>query len=83
MRILTSHRDLGLLGTGIVDWPESALPIVEAGVEDTLTYVTWRQLVVKNYFTTSSVVARRNLLAQAGEFDSKCRAPKTGIYGYA
>ena len=76
IRVLTSHPDLGLLGTEIVDWPESALPIVEAGVEDTLTYVTWRQLVVKNYFTTSSVVARRNLLAQAGEFDSKMQGPE-------
>ncbi len=76
MRILTSHPDLGLLGTGKFDWPEAALPIVEAGLEDTITYVTWRQLVVKNYFTTSSVVARRDLLEQAGEFDCKMQGPE-------
>src|SRR5262249_14941569 len=66
---LAARPDLGLLGTGVFDWP-GALPDVAAAAGEAPRDVPWPWLAVKNYFTTSSVVVRRSVLERAGEFDT-------------
>lgn len=71
MRAFSSHPDLGVLGTTVCNWPATEFPQIDEMAEGSLTIVPWRKLVVRNYLATSSVLVRRSILVQAGEFD--CR----------
>ena len=75
-RVFVEDPGLGLLGTGTFDWPAAAFPEGGPDQPGPVVPVTWRQLAVKNYLSTSSVVARRNLLIQAGPFDTRLQGPE-------
>jgi len=73
---LLARPECLMLGTATFDWP-GIVPAVD--VDDTLPRaVCWRDLVIKNYFTTSSVLVRRSALSAAGEgpFDPELRGPE-------
>lgn len=74
--VLAKNPDLGLLGTGIFDWPAPAVPAVAGPPAEPVVLVPWRELMVKNYFVTSSVLVRRNLLEKAGLFDTALHGPE-------
>jgi len=61
--------ELGMLGTGAVDWPDQPFPEIASGLLNGLRLVTWPQLVLKNRFVTSSVMVRSDILRSAGDFD--------------
>lgn len=73
LRAMADHPRLGLLGTGAFDLPAPAA--AEAGPCG-LSMVPWRRLVVKNVFTTSSVMVRRDVLNKVGCFDPELRGPE-------
>src|SRR5205085_862922 len=72
-KTLSENPDLGMLGTATFDWPAAAFPELHAPSKQALTRVPWQRLVVKNYFTTSSVLVRRSLLNAVGPFDTGLR----------
>jgi glycosyltransferase involved in cell wall biosynthesis len=74
--ILIENRDLGLLGTGTFNWPRPILPDVSRPLSNSVVRVPWRHLVIKNYFTTSSVVVRRTVLDKVGPFDAELHGPE-------
>jgi glycosyltransferase involved in cell wall biosynthesis len=76
MEVFACHPDLALLGTGSFDWPTRAFPEVAQDGPAPEERVPWEQLVVKNYLVTSSVVARRAVLLQAGPFDTAMQGPE-------
>lgn len=76
MAVFERHPKLGLLGTGWFDWPGGSFPESANAPPKDVTFVSWPQLVVRNYLITSSVVVRRNVLAQAGEFDTAMQGPE-------
>jgi glycosyltransferase involved in cell wall biosynthesis len=73
---LAESPHLGLLGTGVFDLPSPRLTEVSAIGSGSLAVVSWSQLVVKNYFVTSSIVARRDILVRAGLFDTELQGPE-------
>lgn len=76
MQLETMHAvsDLVLLGTRSFDWPCDFMP--RAVGCPLLNRVTWKQLVVKNRLVTSSVLARRDALKEAGFFDTALQGPE-------
>ena len=66
---LLADPTLGLLGTGTFSWP-GGLPAV-AGPLAPVRRVPLAELVVRNAFTASSVVARADALREAGGFDPR------------
>ena len=76
VRALVARPDWNMLGTGVFDWP-GPMPSID-GADAPIHAVAWRGLAVKNYFTTSSVLARRSALAAAGDgpFDPDLRGPE-------
>ena len=71
---LAARPDLGLLATRVFDWPRPTLPEIAHGPEAPVGLIPWERLAIKNRITTSSVLVRRSVLQQVGEFD-------TGLYG--
>lgn len=71
---MAAVSDLVLLGTRSFDWPAKSMP--RANACPVLTRVSWKQLVVKNRLVTSSVLARRDALTQAGFFDTSLQGPE-------
>jgi glycosyltransferase involved in cell wall biosynthesis len=76
VEVLRQHPEVGLLGTGVFDWPAAAFPEVGDVTDTRLDVLSWRRLAVKNYFTTSSVLVRRSLLDRVGEFDRQLHGPE-------
>jgi glycosyltransferase involved in cell wall biosynthesis len=76
LQAFSAHPDLGLLGTGAFDWPATAFPRVDTHQPPLVNLVPWTDLVVKNYFTTSSVVVRRELLPKMAAFDTDLQGPE-------
>lgn len=75
--VLRDRSDLALLGTDTFRWPATGFPEFEGGpAADAVETIPWRRLVVKNYFTTSSIVVRRAALERAGPFDPALRGPE-------
>lgn len=73
LRALAAHPEVGMLGTDTVDWPAR----FEARPASTSVVLrSWEELAVKNRFTTSSVMARRELLDRVGAFDVTLRGPE-------
>lgn len=74
---LAARPDWTMLGTAVFDWP-GQMPGLEVASPPGVQQIDWRSLAVKNYFTTSSVLARRSALAAAGEgpFDPALRGPE-------
>lgn len=72
---LAARPTLGLLGTGTFDWPQGAVPCCD-GMQVQVELVSWPSLVVRNYFTTSSMLVRRELLERVGGFDPQLQGPE-------
>jgi glycosyltransferase involved in cell wall biosynthesis len=71
---LRRRQDLVLLGADAYDWP-SRQPLNHVA-DDRVIDIAWRQLVVKNRLITSSVVAVRQVLLEAGPFDTAMQGPE-------
>jgi glycosyltransferase involved in cell wall biosynthesis len=70
-----TRPELGLLGTGTVRWPGSFPPHLDASpaaVRD----VPLEALVVRNHFVTSSIVLRREVARDVGQFDLSLSGPE-------
>ena len=67
--------DLGLLGTGCYDWPGDHPDLGAAG-PGTVTDVPLADLLVRNRFVTSTIVARVDVLRAAGRFDPALQGPE-------
>src|SRR5207248_11123713 len=76
LQVMLRNPRLGLLGTGTFAWPAPSLPGVTRLMPDSVVPVLWRQLVVKNYLATSSVLARREVLEKGGLFDADLQGPE-------
>jgi glycosyltransferase involved in cell wall biosynthesis len=74
MSALTNNPNLGLLGTQVFDWPAPQLPPIHDVSSPSVIRVSWSQLMVKNHFTTSSVLIRRKLWEKTGGFDVGLRS---------
>jgi glycosyltransferase involved in cell wall biosynthesis len=61
------HPEVTLLGTGTVDYPGTPFAQIRelGGVEE----VALEKLLIRNYFTASSVIIRRSVVECVGEFD--------------
>jgi glycosyltransferase involved in cell wall biosynthesis len=76
VRALEANPDLGMLGTETFCWPGPVpTPDLDA---PTLREITWSDLVVKNHFTTSSILVRRAVLESVGPtfFDTELHGPE-------
>jgi glycosyltransferase involved in cell wall biosynthesis len=76
LSLFNSDPHLGLLGTFSFPWPTAAIPEVLPDGPESLVAVPWEQLVVKNRFVTSSVIVRRAILEQVGQFDTTMSGPE-------
>jgi glycosyltransferase involved in cell wall biosynthesis len=73
LETFTSHSELGLLGTKSFEWPSEQLPRVNQRAHESVSRVTWRRLVVRSFFVTSTIMVRRHVLSQVGWFDPALR----------
>jgi glycosyltransferase involved in cell wall biosynthesis len=76
--VMGRRADLGMLGTGVFDWPGK---VESVRGEGEVNGVEFGELAVKNYFTTSSVVVRRSVLEGVGDgsgrpFDTELHGPE-------
>jgi hypothetical protein len=74
--VLVSRPELGLLASALFDATDA--PPRVGGDEAAVTIIPWRDLLVKNYFATSSILARRQVIEAAGEgpFDTALQGPE-------
>jgi glycosyltransferase involved in cell wall biosynthesis len=74
---LRDDRALGLLGTLMTDWPHEQFSKISDGSGGWNTVmVPFEVLAVKNVIATSTVIVRREVVAQVGEFDSSLHGPE-------
>jgi len=71
--VLRHRSDIGLLGARSFEWPAAEFPALSVQTPPQLEAITWRQLVTCSGFSTSTVVARRKALIDAGAFDPGMR----------
>ena len=76
LQAFSQRKDLGLLGTRAIDWPDQAFTEIIADSGNRLSPISWSDLAVKNRLTTSSVMARSSILRAAGEFDTLLQGPE-------
>jgi acetyltransferase-like isoleucine patch superfamily enzyme/glycosyltransferase involved in cell wall biosynthesis len=74
LRALRNHPDIALLGTGVYACSEAAPPEIDASA--TPRAIPWEKLVVRNQITTSTVMVRRTILDEVGQFDARLRGPE-------
>jgi len=67
---------LGLLGTRGFFLPFNELPRYDKLPSRPYSFITWRQLVVKNHICSSSVIVRSSILNIAGDFDTTLQGPE-------
>jgi len=75
LEVFHERPDLGLLGTDIIGWPgmfPSNLDVSPTVVRD----VPLEALVVRNHFVTSSIVVRRQVAWDVGQFDASLNGPE-------
>ena len=65
-----------LVGTQVYEWPSDAPPSPGDVKTLPLSEVPWKELVVRNLFTTSSVFVRREILNRVGPFDDSLSGPE-------
>lgn len=73
LNAMRADASLAMLGAAAFDWPADSIPEVSFCRPAT---VPWRRLAVKNVFTTSSVLVRRQVLERIGVFDPELRGPE-------
>lgn len=67
LEALRNRPDLGMVGTETFDFPATALPQI---CDDwRIREIPLDKLLVRNYFTASSVLVRRSIAERVGEFD--------------
>ena len=70
LRALEERPDVGLLGTGAMEWPAPSIPEIADDGAGRVRPVPWSRIAVSNGLRTSSVVVRSSLLAATGGFDA-------------
>lgn len=71
---IEANPNLVLLGTHVFDWPaEQPTDVNRAGV---IRPMPWRKLAVKNHLVTSSIIVRRTVLNEVGDFDTALQGPE-------
>jgi len=73
---LRGEPALGLIGTSVVDWPNEAFPAFDESARPRPVVVRLNDFVVRNHFTTSSIVVRRDVLERVGHFDRALQGPE-------
>lgn len=73
--LLETRPEIGLLATDLTDWPGALAAVDELGPE-VVVEIPLSQLLVFNSLATSSIIVRRKVLAQAGEFDPALSGPE-------
>ena len=68
--VLAANPELGMLGTRVYDWPALRHPALDTINEARVARVPLKELIIRNAFTTSTVIARRDVLRSVGEFDT-------------
>ena len=79
LRCMERVPEIGLLATQQFDWPIANFPPLPEGWDEPTTRmrrVTWEQLVVKTLILTSTVLMKREKMAQVGDFDLKLFGPE-------
>jgi glycosyltransferase involved in cell wall biosynthesis len=76
LQVFGEQPDLGLLGTGAMEWPVRSFPEIAEDPRGHLTFVTWSQLAVRNRLGTSSVMIRSDLVRRVGGFDPVLKGPE-------
>jgi glycosyltransferase involved in cell wall biosynthesis len=77
LAVLGREPEIALMGARAFDWPAAEFPLLEEGHPGgRVRAVPWDRLAVRNYFVTSSVVARRAALDRAGPFDTCLQGPE-------
>jgi len=76
LQAFSQQKDLGLLGTGAIDWPDYPFTEIIPESGNRLSTISWSDMAVKNRLTTSSVMARSRILRAAGEFDTLLQGPE-------
>jgi hypothetical protein len=66
--VLRRRPDIAMLGTGTYDYPGTGAP--EIAAVECIEEVPLDRLLVRNYFTASSIVARRQIIDRVGGFDA-------------
>lgn len=79
-RALHAHPNVGLLGTSVFDWPAESPVQIDSLEPAPVVLVPRERLAVRNYFTTSSVLARAELVRHVGDFDVALRGPEDYDY---
>lgn len=74
---LTDRPEIGLLGTRTFPWPAAAMPDAS---RPAVRMIDRDLLAVKNYLATSSILVRREVVRQVGEFDVTLRGPEDHDY---
>ncbi|MEX2027012.1 MAG: glycosyltransferase, partial [Pirellulaceae bacterium] len=72
---LQERPEIGLVATDTFPWPGS-MPVAEEGDNSPLEILPLSRLLVCNPLTTSSIIVRRSILAQAGRFDTELHGPE-------
>jgi len=73
LQAIATHSEISLLATER-SATISTLPLQNPN--DQIQKIPWKDLVVKNRFTTSSVLLRRSILNQTGHFDTALQGPE-------
>jgi len=76
LQAFSQQKDLGLLGTGAIDWPDYPFTEIIPESGNRLSTISWSDMAVKNRLTTSSIMARSRILRAAGEFDTLLQGPE-------
>ncbi len=76
MEVFRRYPALGMLGTRHFDWPAAQFPDLSQRGTGNVKFVAWDRLAVRNRFVASSVVVRREILDQAGPFDTQLQGPE-------
>ena len=69
LQLFKERPELGLLGTGAMEWPAPSYPEILKDDHGLAKVVSWAELAVRNRLGTSSVMVRSTVLKAAGEFD--------------
>jgi glycosyltransferase involved in cell wall biosynthesis len=74
--VLNAHPEFALVGTRVVDWPGENFPPDPENEAASPSIVPLEKLAVRNYLVTSSVMVRRAVLGQVGDFDRSLHGPE-------
>jgi glycosyltransferase involved in cell wall biosynthesis len=80
LRTIKANTGIGLLGTGLFVWPAAAVPDLAGGTAPQPTLIGRERLAVKNCLAASSVLIRRDVAANIGQFDTTLSGPEDHDY---